>query len=86
MTLYTLFDHWFLCLLSRYTFGLSSASSLPDLIGTLEVPDLSFSSISILKDYSRDDKAYKIFSCKPMADDLLDKIFRFVFFYANLLF
>lgn len=62
-------------LLNPVYFGLSSTSSPPDLIGTLEVPDLPFSSISILKDYSRDDKAYKIFSRKPMADDLLNKIF-----------
>jgi prenylcysteine oxidase/farnesylcysteine lyase len=62
-------------LLNPVYFGLSSTSSLPDLIGTLEVPDLPFSSISILKDYSRDDKAYKIFSRKPMADDLLNEIF-----------
>lgn len=62
-------------LLNPVYFGLSSTSSLPDLIGTVEVPELPFSSISILKEYSKDDKAYKIFSRKPMADDLLNKIF-----------
>ncbi|GLJ44512.1 hypothetical protein SUGI_0934390 [Cryptomeria japonica] len=56
-------------------FGQPSSFILPKLIGTLEVPSLPFSSISVLKDYSRDDKAYKIFSRKVMADDLLDKIF-----------
>ncbi|KAH9308434.1 hypothetical protein KI387_036345, partial [Taxus chinensis] len=56
-------------------FGQTSSSSLPELIGTVEVPDLPFSSVSVLKDYSRDDKAYKIFSRKPMAEDLLDKMF-----------
>ncbi|XP_020522084.1 farnesylcysteine lyase isoform X2 [Amborella trichopoda] len=56
-------------------FGLKSISEIPNLVGTVEVPDLPFSSISVLKEYSNEDKAYKVFSRVPMNDDLLDLIF-----------
>lgn len=57
-------------------FGLSSTSEIPELVGTIEAPDLSFSSISILKKYSEEDMTYKVFSRIAMADELLDLIFR----------
>lgn len=62
-------------LLQEY-FGFNNASGIPDLIGTLEVPDVPFSSISILKKYSEEDIAYKIFSRTPADDSLLDQLFR----------
>eukprot|EP01018_Ginkgo_biloba_P019009 Gb_27497 [translate_table: standard] len=62
-------------LLNSEYFGMPAASSIPDLVGTVEVPSLPFSSISVLKDYGIDDKAYKIFSRIPLTDDLLDEIF-----------
>lgn len=56
-------------------FGFSDASEILDLIGTLEVPDVPFSSISILKKYGEKDMAYKMFSRTPADDGLLDKLF-----------
>eukprot|EP00252_Welwitschia_mirabilis_P008824 TRINITY_DN21028_c0_g1_i1.p1 TRINITY_DN21028_c0_g1~~TRINITY_DN21028_c0_g1_i1.p1 ORF type:complete len:487 (+),score=50.16 TRINITY_DN21028_c0_g1_i1:243-1703(+) len=64
-------------LLNPEYFGLKATATLPDLIGTLEIPTLPFSCISILKKYSKDDNAYKIFSRQKMSDDLLDKMFSF---------
>lgn len=57
-------------------FGLNSASDIPELIGTLEVPDIPFSCISVLKRYGEDDRTYKMFSRAKLDDDLLDQIFR----------
>jgi prenylcysteine oxidase/farnesylcysteine lyase len=57
-------------------FGLDALSEIPELVGTIEDPDLPFSSISVLKQHGEKDMTYKIFSRKPMADILLDSIFR----------
>lgn len=58
-------------------FGLNSASDIPELIGTLELPDIPFSCISLLKRYSEGDMAaYKMFSRAKLDDGLLDQIFR----------
>ncbi|XP_077231671.1 farnesylcysteine lyase-like [Tasmannia lanceolata] len=56
-------------------FGLNSVSEIPELVGTIEAPDIPFSSISILKKYSEEDMAYKVFSRAPMPEELLDLIF-----------
>lgn len=56
-------------------FGLKAVSEIPELVGTIEVPDLPFSSISVLKRHDEKDMTYKIFSRKPMDDALLDSIF-----------
>ncbi|XP_058227029.1 farnesylcysteine lyase [Rhododendron vialii] len=56
-------------------FGVSTGSEIPTLVGTIESHDLPFSSISVLKQHSEKDATYKIFSRKPMADALLDRIF-----------
>lgn len=56
-------------------FGFNHASEIPDLIGTLEVPDVPFSSISILKKYGEEDMVYKMFSRTPADDSLLDQLF-----------
>jgi prenylcysteine oxidase/farnesylcysteine lyase len=57
-------------------FGLSSVSDIPKLIGTMEVPEIPFSSISILKKYSEQDMTYKVFSRVKLNESLLDQIFR----------
>ncbi|TKW23671.1 hypothetical protein SEVIR_3G001800v4 [Setaria viridis] len=62
-------------LLNPGYFGLNSASSIPELIGTLELPDIPFSCISVLKRYSEDDMTYKMFSRAKLDDGLLDQIF-----------
>ncbi|WVZ81508.1 hypothetical protein U9M48_028875 [Paspalum notatum var. saurae] len=62
-------------LLNHGYFGLNSASDIPDLIGTLELPDIPFSCISVLKRYSEDDMTYKMFSRAKLDDGLLDQIF-----------
>lgn len=62
-------------LLNPKYFGLKSSSEIPDLIGTIEDPDIPFSSISVLKRYSEKDMTHKIFSRSPLGDDLLDQIF-----------
>uniref|UniRef100_A0A0E0H0R5 Prenylcysteine lyase domain-containing protein n=1 Tax=Oryza nivara TaxID=4536 RepID=A0A0E0H0R5_ORYNI len=56
-------------------FGLSSVSDIPKLIGTMEVPEIPFSSISILKKYSEQDMTYKVFSRVKLNESLLDQIF-----------
>ncbi|XP_044470383.1 farnesylcysteine lyase isoform X2 [Mangifera indica] len=56
-------------------FGLDDVSKIPDLVGTIEDPDLPITSISVLKRHGEKDFSYKIFSRKPMADSLLDDIF-----------
>ncbi|XP_062149004.1 farnesylcysteine lyase [Alnus glutinosa] len=62
-------------LLNPGYFGLDAVSEIPELVGTIEDPDLPFSSISVLKQHGEKDMTYKIFSRKPMADILLDSIF-----------
>ncbi|KAK2973795.1 hypothetical protein RJ640_008200 [Escallonia rubra] len=57
-------------------FGLGAASDVPDLVGTVESPDLTFTSISLLKRHDEKDMTYKIFSRQPMSDASLDSIFR----------
>ncbi|CAN6459206.1 unnamed protein product [Victoria cruziana] len=56
-------------------FGFSLPTEVPDLVATLEVKGLPFSSISVLQRYNDKDKTYKIFSRTPMPDELLDKLF-----------
>ncbi|KAG6503377.1 hypothetical protein ZIOFF_035689 [Zingiber officinale] len=62
-------------LLNPKYFGLNIASEIPDLVGTLELPDIPFSSISILKKYNEEDISYKLFSRAPLDDDFLDILF-----------
>ncbi|XP_050207285.1 farnesylcysteine lyase [Mercurialis annua] len=62
-------------LLSPAYFGLKAVSDIPQLVGTIEDPELPFSSISVLKQHNETDMIYKIFSRKPMPDSLLDSIF-----------
>lgn len=57
-------------------FGLGVVSEIPELVGTLEDPDLPFSSISVLERHNEKDVTYKVFSREPMTDALLDSIFR----------
>lgn len=56
-------------------FGLDGVSKIPELVATIEDPDLPFTCISVLKQHDENDFTYKIFSRKPMADTLLDDIF-----------
>lgn len=62
-------------LLNPAYFGLVAVSEIPELVGTLEDPNLPFSSISVLRKHDEKDMSYKIFSREPMADVLLDRIF-----------
>ncbi|XP_062227280.1 farnesylcysteine lyase [Phragmites australis] len=62
-------------LLNPRYFGVSSVSDIPELIGTMELPGIPFSSISVLKKYSEDDMTYKVFSRAKLDDGLLDQIF-----------
>ncbi|XP_015060137.1 farnesylcysteine lyase [Solanum pennellii] len=62
-------------LLNPAYFGLSSVSEVPQLVGTVETPDVPFSSISVLKQHNENDMSYKVFSRKPLDDVLLDQIF-----------
>ncbi|KAL6219890.1 hypothetical protein ACLB2K_007649 [Fragaria x ananassa] len=62
-------------LLNPVYFGVNSVPELPDLIATLEDPNLPFTSISLLKQHARNDITYKIFSRQPLAEALLDSIF-----------
>ncbi|CAA6660412.1 unnamed protein product [Spirodela intermedia] len=52
-------------LLNPGYFGLNSESEIPNLVGTMEVPEK----------YGEKDKAYKVFSRSKMEDVLLDQIF-----------
>lgn len=56
-------------------FDLDGVSKIPELVATIEDPDLPFTCISVLKQHDENDFTYKIFSRKPMADTLLDDIF-----------
>lgn len=62
-------------LLNPEYFGVTSVSDIPELVGTIEDPELPFSSISVLKQYDEKDMTYKVFSRKPLSDILLDSIF-----------
>lgn len=62
-------------LLNPNYFSLNHVSEIPNLIGTVEAPEVPFSSISVLKKYGEEDMAYKIFSRTPMPEGLLDEIF-----------
>ncbi|XP_059656315.1 farnesylcysteine lyase [Cornus florida] len=62
-------------LLNPVYFGFVAVSEIPELVGTVEDPELPFSSISVLKQHNETDMTYKIFSREPMADTLLDRIF-----------
>ncbi|KAG5573371.1 hypothetical protein H5410_063137 [Solanum commersonii] len=62
-------------LLNPAYFGLGSVSEVPQLVGTVETPDVPFSSISVLKQHNENDMSYKVFSRKPLDDALLDQIF-----------
>ncbi|XVF14864.1 hypothetical protein REPUB_Repub09cG0097700 [Reevesia pubescens] len=62
-------------LLNPAYFGLGTVAEIPELVGTLEDPDLPFSSISVLKQHDEKDVTYKVFSREPMPDALLDSIF-----------
>lgn len=62
-------------LLNPAYFGMGAVSEIPELVGSIEDPDLPFTSISVLKRYNEEDMTYKIFSRKPMSDALLDNIF-----------
>lgn len=62
-------------LLNPAYFGLGVVSEIPELVGTLEDPDLPFSSISVLERHNEKDVTYKVFSREPMTDALLDSIF-----------
>ncbi|KAI7753371.1 hypothetical protein M8C21_020023 [Ambrosia artemisiifolia] len=56
-------------------FGLNSVSDIPELVGTIESPDLPFTCISVLKEHSANDFTYKLFSRQSLTDALLDQIF-----------
>lgn len=56
-------------------FGLDGVSKIPELVATIEDPDLPFTCVSVLKQHDENDFTYKIFSRKPMTDTLLDDIF-----------
>ncbi|CAI0428067.1 unnamed protein product [Linum tenue] len=62
-------------LLNPAYFGLRAVSDLPELVGTIEDPEIPFSSISVLKQHNETDMTYKVFSRKEMSDALLDDIF-----------
>ncbi|KAI4317379.1 hypothetical protein L6164_025251 [Bauhinia variegata] len=62
-------------LLNPTYFGLNAVTEIPKLVGTVEDPDLPFSSISVLKQHDEKEATYKIFSRQPMVDALLDNIF-----------
>lgn len=65
-----------MCWYVKGYFGLNAVSEIPELVATLEDPDLPFTSISVLKKHDEKDFTYKIFSREPMADILLDSFFR----------
>ncbi|KAF5179976.1 Prenylcysteine oxidase [Thalictrum thalictroides] len=56
-------------------FSLNSLSEIPELVGTVEAPNIPFSCISVLKRYSEQDMTYKVFSRAEMDESLLDQIF-----------
>lgn len=62
-------------LLNPAYFGLKAVTKIPDLVGTIEDPELPFSCIAVLKKHNEKESTYKLFSRQPMADTLLDSIF-----------
>lgn len=62
-------------LLNPAYFGLKRIGDIPDLVGTLEDPNIPFSCISVLKKHDKEDMTYKIFSREPLDDALLDQLF-----------
>jgi prenylcysteine oxidase/farnesylcysteine lyase len=62
-------------LLNHAYFGLNSASDVPELLATIEVPDLPFTCISILKVHNEKDATYKVFSRQSLTDEILDLLF-----------
>ncbi|XP_047315224.1 farnesylcysteine lyase [Impatiens glandulifera] len=62
-------------LLDPAYFGVKAASGIPELVGTIETPDLPFTSISVLKEHTESDKTYKIFSRATLTDTLLGNLF-----------
>ncbi|XP_057972474.1 farnesylcysteine lyase [Malania oleifera] len=62
-------------LLNPAYFGMEAISEIPELVGTIEDPDLPFTSISVLKQYNETEITYKIFSRESMSDTILDHIF-----------
>lgn len=62
-------------LLNPAYFSLNSVSELPELVGTIETPDIPFSCISVLKRHSEEDVTYKMFSRAELEESLLDQIF-----------
>ncbi|KAK7275086.1 hypothetical protein RIF29_16193 [Crotalaria pallida] len=62
-------------LLNHEYFGLKCESEVPEVLGTVEDPDLPFSCIAIIKEHNEKEFTYKIFSRQPMEDTLLDRMF-----------
>lgn len=62
-------------LLNPTYFGLDAVSDIPELVGTIESPELPFTCISVLKEHSAEDMTYKMFSRQSLTDTLLDQIF-----------
>ncbi|PWA44314.1 Prenylcysteine lyase [Artemisia annua] len=62
-------------LLNPAYFGLDKVSDIPELVGTIENPELPFTCISVLKQNKVNDVTYKMFSRQSMTDALLDQIF-----------
>ncbi|GKC45335.1 farnesylcysteine lyase [Tanacetum coccineum] len=62
-------------LLNPAYFGLDAVSDIPELVGTIESPELPFTCISVLKQNNANDVTYKMFSRQSMTDALLDQIF-----------
>ncbi|KAJ8447172.1 hypothetical protein Cgig2_022901 [Carnegiea gigantea] len=62
-------------LLNPPYFGLRTIREVPDLVGTIEDPNIPFSCISVLRKHNDDDITYKMFSRKPLDENLLDQIF-----------
>ncbi|CAL5391727.1 unnamed protein product [Camellia sinensis] len=56
-------------------FGLHCASTIPELVGTVENSDIPFLTISVLKQHSKNDLSYRMSSRETVADALLDRIF-----------
>ncbi|KAH9610189.1 hypothetical protein KSS87_007532 [Heliosperma pusillum] len=62
-------------LLNPAYFGLRKVGDIPDLVGTLEDPNIPFSCVSVLKKHEDGEMTYKMFSRKPLDDTMLDQIF-----------
>nr|XP_043609427.1 farnesylcysteine lyase [Erigeron canadensis] len=62
-------------LLNPAYFGLNAVSDIPELVGTIESPELPFTCISVLKQHDANDMTYKMFSRQSLTDALLDQIF-----------